>query len=238
MDYVIERTGCKVKDIPERLRPREEVERFGVGNVSDDVLLAVVLRSGAQGRNVIELSRQLINDFGSLTAMAKSSVDELSSDRYRGLGRVKAQVLMAALELGKRMNEEQLPERVVVKTPQDVSRILSDRARTLDREVFWVLRLDSKNYLKGEPLDITSGLLDASLVHPREVFREAVRSATAAVVLAHNHPSGDPSPSTDDIRTTKQMIEAGRIVDIKVLDHVILGEGRFTSLREEGIVRF
>lgn len=244
MDYVIEHESWQVRDIPERLRPREEMHRIGVGNVSEDVLLSVVLRSGAHGRNVVELARQLLRDYGSLTSMAKSTVDELSSSRYKGLGRVKAQVLLAALELGRRMYEEGTPVKRVIKTPEDVARILGDRVRTLETEIFWVLRLDAKNNLKGEPVDVTKGLLDASLVHPREVFREAIRSATAGVVLVHNHPSGDPSPSADDIRITKQMVEAGRIVDIKVLDHVILGSplssggSRYVSLREDGIVKF
>jgi DNA repair protein RadC len=244
MDYVISQESWQVRDIPVRLRPREELDRLGVENVSEDVLLSVVLRSGAHGRNVVELARQLLMDYGSLTAMAKSSVDELSSSRYKGMGRVKAQVLMAALELGRRMNEEGMPQKRVVKTPEDVAGILGDRVRTLDTEIFWVLRLDSKNNLKGEPVDVTKGLLDASLVHPREVFREAIRSATAGVVLAHNHPSGDPTPSMDDIRITKQMVEAGQIVDIKVLDHVILGSpgengsSKYVSMREDGIVRF
>lgn len=244
MDYVVEHQNWQVRDIPERLRPREEMARLGVHNVSDDVLLSVVLRSGAHGRSVIDLARQLLRDYGSLTGIAKSSVDELSSDRYKGMGMVKAQVLIAALELGRRISEEGAPETVKVKTPQDVVQLLRDKVRTLDTEVFWVLRLDTKNQMKGEPVDVTRGLLDASLVHPREVFREAVRSATAGVVLAHNHPSGDPTPSADDIRITKQMVEAGRIVDIKVLDHVILGSSddhggsRFVSLREDGIVAF
>ncbi|OVE75400.1 hypothetical protein BVX97_04845 [bacterium E08(2017)] len=244
MDYLIDGESWQVRDIPERLRPREEMDRVGVVNVADDVLLSVILRSGARGRNVVELARQLLRDYGSLTDLAKSSVDELASGKYKGLGKVKAQVLMASLELGRRMNKEEMPDQPAVRTPDDVARLLSDKARRLDSEVFWVIRLDTKNKLKGEPIDVTRGLLDASLVHPREVFREAVRSATSAVVLAHNHPSGDPSPSVDDIRITKQMVEAGRIVDIKVLDHVIIGApdagggSRHVSMREDGIVRF
>lgn len=244
MDYVIDKEHWRVRDLPERLRPREEMDRFGVENVSDDVLISIILRSGAQGANVMELAQSLLKDYGSLTELARSSVDELASGRYKGLGRVKAQVLISALEIGKRLNDEDMPSRYVIKTPDDAARVLRSRAKTLEHEVFWVLRLDAKNCLKGEPLDITRGLLDASLVHPREVFREAIRSATAAVVLVHNHPSGDPAPSSEDIRITKQMVEAGRVVDIKVLDHVVLGRsenGRssdFISLRESGIINF
>lgn len=244
MEYHVTKESIRVRDIPARLRPREEMDRFGVENVSEEVLLSIILRSGAAGRNVVELSRALLNDYGSLTDLAKSSVDELASGVYKGLGRVKAQVLMAALELGKRMNEETAPDGALVRSPGDAAQLLRGKARVLDTEVFWVIRLDSRNRMKGVPLDVTRGILDASLVHPREVFREAIRSATAAVILVHNHPSGDTSPSAEDIRITKQMIEAGKIVDIKVLDHVILGgyghadRVDFLSLREEGIVNF
>jgi DNA repair protein RadC len=230
-----------VCDLPARLQPREIVERMGIDNVPDDVLLAVILRSGVQGTNVLELARRLLLRYGSLTGLASSSLQELRAER--GLGRVKTQVLMAALALGRRMSEEGAPERRRVKTPQDVVSVLRDRVRQLEREVFWVLLLDARNRLKDRPVDVTHGLLDASLVHPREVFREAIRSATAAVVLAHNHPSGDPSPSAEDVRITRQMVNAGKVVDIRVLDHVILGRETpgtpgYCSLREDGIVEF
>jgi len=241
-EYVVPGGSWRVRDLPERLRPREEMARVGVEHVSDDLLLAVILRSGVKGISVVDLARRLLKDYGSLTGLAASSVDELASTR--GMGRVKAQVLMAALEVGRRLHQEATPRRVRIRTPEDVARLLGDECKALEREVFWVLRLDSRNQLKGEPVVVTRGLLDASLVHPREVFREAIRSATAAVVLAHNHPSGDPAPSAEDLRITKQLVEAGTIVDIKVLDHVILGGSGgqdtkpFLSLREEGVVDF
>lgn len=243
-NYLIENKSLRVQDMPERLKPREMMARLGSDNVSDDVLLAIILRSGARGSNVVDLARKLLSDYGSLTALASSSVEELCSNaRYKGLGKVKAQVLMAALQVGKNMVQENLPSRFVVRKPEDAMRLLENRVKTLDTEVFWVLHLDAKNYLKGQPRDVTRGLLDASLVHPREVFREAIRTATAAVVVAHNHPSGDPAPSAEDIRITKQLVDAGKVIDIKVLDHVILGNGRdtgksFFSMREEGTVSF
>jgi DNA repair protein RadC len=241
-DYVIDPGAWRVRDMPERMRPREAMERLGVENVPDDILLAVILRSGVQGVNVLDLARRLLREYGSLTALAASSIDELASKR--GVGRVKAQVLMAAFQLAKRLSEETTPKRCLVRSPQDAVRLLRDRARALDKEVFWVLQLDAKNLLKGQPVEITRGLLDASLVHPREVFRDAIRSATAAIVLVHNHPSGDCVPSAEDIRITKQLIEAGKIIDIKVMDHVILGKSTdqsgkdFLSMREEGLADF
>jgi len=241
--YVIEERAWRVRDMPERLRPREEMERMGAQNVPDDVLLAILLRSGARGANVVDLARKLLRDHGSLTALARCSVNDLAR-AAKGMGRVKAQVVVAALELARRLNQEALPPRYRVRTPEDAARLLRDRARVLETEVFWALHLDAKNFMKGEPAEVTRGLLDASLVHPREIFRDAIRAATAAAVLVHNHPSGDPSPSAEDIRVTRQLVEAGKIVDIRILDHVILGKaaepgGRdFVSMRESGTVEF
>ncbi len=235
-------TLYRVCDMPERLRPREEVERSGVENVADDILLAIVLRSGVQGLNVIELARSMLRRYGSLSGIAKASAEELTSTP--GIGPVKAQVLRATLELGSRLAREATDAEYVIRAPEDVARLLRPRARTLEQETFWVLLLDAKNRLKGQPLDVTQGILDASLVHPREVFREAVRAASAAIVVAHNHPSGDPTPSAEDVRITRQLVSAGRVVDIKVLDHVVVGRSSaerpqdFVSLRESGVVNF
>ena len=240
--YEIQPSSWTVHDMPERMRPREEAQRVGIENVSDDVLLALLLRTGVTGLNVVDLARGLIKRYGSLGNMAAASIDELS--QVRGIGPGKAQILKAAFDIGKRLNAEKLPSRLKVRTPADVMSVLEDRARGLDHEMFWVLLLDTKNVLKCQPVDVSAGLLDASLVHPREVFREAIRSATAAVVLAHNHPSGDPAPSVEDVRITKQLVAAGNIVDIKVLDHVIIGKrgqtghGAFVSMREDGLVEF
>jgi DNA repair protein RadC len=240
--YLIEPSRWQVRDIPAQLRPREMIERVGVENVGDDVLLSAILGSGVQGLNVVDLVRGMLKHYGSLTAMAGASVDELEG--FRGMGPAKTKMLKAALEIGKRLNDETLPGDAVVRTPEDVSSLLGPQARVLESEVFWVIHLNSKNVARGKPKAVTRGLLDASLVHPREIFREAVRLSAAAVVLAHNHPSGDPTPSAEDIRITRQLIDAGKIVDIKVLDHVVLGRpgltaGRpFRSMREEGLVKF
>ena len=237
-----ERLVYRVKDVPERLRPREEIERLGVEHVSDAVLVAVILRSGVAGMNVIELASHLIRRYGSLTALAKAPVHELAG--IRGVGRVKGQVLKAALELGRRLTQETMPRRAAIRSPGEAAEILREEARTLDRESFWIMMLDAKNRLKARPQDVTNGLLDASLVHPREVFREAIRCASAAVIVAHNHPSGDPSPSAEDVRITRQLVQAGRVIGIPVLDHVILGAraggggAEFFSMREAGVVEF
>ncbi|MDA1044025.1 MAG: DNA repair protein RadC [Verrucomicrobia bacterium] len=243
--YSIPATGWTVKQLPKRMQPREEVDRLGFRYVSDSTLLAILLRSGTAGHNVVELADAILRKYGSLTALSSASIEELTRDeQVKGLGKVKAQVLLAALEVGRRLQQEAIPERTRICTPEDAVRVLASDAAVLTREVFWALNLDTKNRLQGRPQEISQGILDASLVHPREVFREAIRSASAAVVLSHNHPSGDPTPSAEDIRITRQLVEAGRIVDIRVLDHIIIGAQRgtelprFTSLRESGIVNF
>lgn len=232
----------RIADMPSRLRPREQLDRDGPEKVPDDVLLAIVLRSGVRGRNVVELARQLLQEYGSLAALSQASVEELS--RVHGMGKVKAQVLKSVLELARRVAAEGASDRPLVRVPEDAVRVLKGYAQGREEESFWVLLLDSRYRLRKAPIEVTKGLLDSSLVHPREVFKEAIRCSSAAIVLAHNHPSGDPTPSAEDIRITRQIVEAGRIVDIPVLDHVVLGrEGgsdgnSFISLREMGIVEF
>ncbi len=232
----------RVRDMPSCLRPREEMEKAGPRGVPDDALLAILLRSGVRGLSVVDVARSLLRDYGSLSALAQCSVDELAA--RRGVGRVKAQVLAAAMEIARRISEDTDPWRRQIREPSDVAAVLRSEVMFLDREHFWVLILDTKNRLKGRPERISAGLLDASLVHPREVFQEAIRRGAAAVMLAHNHPSGDPTPSAEDIATTRQLLEAGRIVDIRVLDHVILGKSpprgtsEFFSMRENGVVTF
>jgi DNA repair protein RadC len=245
VEYALGGEPARVRDLPAPLRPREEMDRVGAAHMSDAGLLAILLRSGSRGMNVVELSTRLLTKYRSLAGLATTSIGELAADKeIKGLGPVKAQVLMAALEIGRRLQREfePLPDRV--RSPDDVVRLLREQARLLEREVFWVLHLDAKNRLKGGPAVVSEGILDASLVHPREVFRDAVRTSTAAVVVAHNHPSGDPTPSAEDVRITRQLVDAGRIMDIRVMDHIVLGRPRvdggaeYVSMRESGLVQF
>ncbi len=231
----------RVKELPQTLQPRERFRLEGADRVGEDVLLAILLRSGIPGVNVLDLARRILERYGTLTQLAQASVEELAA--FKGVGPVKAQMLKAALELARRIALEGAVERPALTCPDDVIRLLGETARTLDREVFWVLLLDTRNRLLRPPDEVSRGLLNASLVHPREVFRGAVRAAAAAVIVAHNHPSGDPTPSAEDLSITRQLVEAGRIVGIPVLDHVIVGRkadsapGHF-SVRESGLVTF
>lgn len=232
-----------VKDMPEADRPRELFDKLGAEQLPDRHLIAIILRSGVRGRNVLDLAEGLLREYGSLTALAAVSADDLAG--VKGIGRVRAQVIKSALELGRRASVTQGPATVIVRTPEEAVRTLREHTGVASREVesFWVMLLDIKYRLRRPPLEISRGILDASLVHPREVFKEAIRSSSAALILLHNHPSGDPAPSAEDIRITRQLVEAGRVMDIDVLDHVVVGRGAggtrdFVSLRESGLVSF
>lgn len=242
LNYSIKPEALRVKDMPAQLRPREEFERVGAENVSDAVLLALILRTGTKGMNVVEVSQRLLTAFGSLTALAKASVKELQA--VNSIGPVKAQMIKAAMELAQRLTRESVGESPLITTPEQAAAVLRERARVLQHEIFWALMLDTKNRLIGEPKQISQGTLNSSLVHPRELFKKAVEHSCAAIILAHNHPSGDPTPSSEDIKVTKQLIGAGEVMGIKILDHIIIGHRKqhnasdFLSLRESGLVQF
>ncbi len=224
------------------MQPREEFDRLGAEHVPDAVLLAILIRSGVPGQNVAELAQQMLIHFGSLTVLARTSTKELQ--QFKGIGPVTAQLLKSALELAKRLTRESVGESPMVVTPEQAAAVLRERARVLQHEVFWALMLDTKNRLIGEPKQISQGTLNSSLVHPRELFKKAVEHSCAAMILAHNHPSGDPTPSSEDIKITKQLINAGEVMGIKVLDHIVIGHRKhgavtdFLSLREAGLVQF
>jgi DNA repair protein RadC len=233
--------GGRLKDMPETQRPRELFKRLGPGGTPDADLLAILLRTGTRGRNVRRIAEQLLEKHRSLTRLSQATVEELMSEP--GIGPVKAVTLKAALVLAQRLALEALPDRPAIRTPQDVVGRLRETVRGLERESFWVLLLDTKNRLL-EMEEASRGILNASLVHPRDVFKQAVRASCASVVLAHNHPSGDPTPSAEDIQITRQIVEAGRLIEIAVLDHIILGRmqaggaNEYFSFRESGLVQF
>ena len=232
----------RIKDLPGHRRPRELALDAGVENVPDDVLVAILLRAGIRGQSVIDLSRQVLDlHQGSLSRLANASHDDLCA--IKGIGPVKALELRAALELGQRAAKEAHAPLPLIREPAHVLALLQKETAQLDQEVFWVLLLDQKYRLRRAPVEVTKGILNASLAHPREVFREAIRMAAAAVIVAHNHPSGDPTPSAEDIQITRQLLETGKIVDIQLLDHIVIGGKRpppapYTSLREAGLVDF
>jgi DNA repair protein RadC len=231
-----------LKEVPEDLRPRELLLAKGCAAMHDDQLLAILLRSGVKGCNVVDLARRLLHSFGSLAELAKASPEELIELHLPGLSKVKAVELSAALEIARRVaNAPAVTESI--QKPETVAKVLRPLVADADHELFLALPLDRKNRLKGRPVQISQGTVDTSLVHPREVFRECVRVSAASVIVAHNHPSGDPTPSAEDVRITKQLVAAGQVLGIPVLDHVVLGNEAilppgYISLRDKGYLNF
>lgn len=233
----------RASDLPVALQPREKFDRLGPENLSESDLLALILRTGTAGTNVVELAESILIQYGSLSALSQATAAELKKD-FPGIGKEKAKLLKAALEIGRRLVQENVGERPRIASPEEAAAVLRERARSLDREVFWVLLLDTKTRLICPPCEVSKGTLSSSLVHPREIFKPAIQHSAANVILAHNHPSGDPSPSANDIQVTRKLIEVGRTLEIKVLDHLIMGRktgdgiNDFFSLRESGLAVF
>jgi DNA repair protein RadC len=228
----------RLKDQPLSERPRERLRAKGVDALSHGELIAILLRTGMKGANVVEIGKQLVNRYGKLDALARASWEDLA--REPGIGPDKAVTLVAAFSLARRLVKETCGESPVLDTPEAVANLMREEARLRPGEVFEVLRLNTRRRLIGEPVKIADGTLDTILVHPREVFRPALEASAAAIVLVHNHPSGDPTPSEADIKVTRDLIRAGQLLKIEVLDHVIIGRATqerprdYVSLRELG----
>ena len=229
--------SLRLKDQPVSERPRERLVEHGADALSHAELIAILLRTGLKGANAVEIGRQLLHKFGTLQSLARASVEDLRS--IKGIGRDKAVTLMAAFALARKMAEEWQRESPVLDNPENVVRLLREKNLVKNVETLQVLLLNTRRRLI-RVAEITDGTLDTLLVHPREVFKAAIAANAAAVVLAHNHPSGDPTPSEADIKVTRDLIRAGQLLKIEVLDHVVLGRATperpkdYVSLRELG----
>lgn len=221
-----------MKELPKSERPREKLVMNGPESLSNPELLAILLRTGKAGLSAIDLSRRILcASADGLSYLGRCRVDELM--KIDGIGQAKSCQLLAALELGKRMAKLEKAERFDVHSPKDVANRYMSELRFLEKEVFKVIYLNTKNeILKDE--NISTGSLNASIVHPREVFKPAIVNSSNAVILMHNHPSGNPFPSQEDIQITKRLSEAGELIGIKVLDHIVIGDGKYHSLKENG----
>jgi len=221
-----------IKDLPEGERPRERLEHYGANALSTGELLAILLRTGVSGENVLHLAERLLIKHRGLPGLNKCSFVELQEER--GMGAAKATQIKAALELGKRLLVASPHERPQVKSPADAANLLRMEMGALEQERLKVMLLDTRNrVLKVH--EVYKGSLNTSVVRVGEVFREAIRSNAASIIVVHNHPSGDPAPSPEDIAVTEQMVEAGMLLNIEVLDHLIIGGDRFISLKERGL---
>ena len=217
--------ALKIKEIALEQRPRERLKFKGTDSLSDAELLAIILQNGSHGENVIDLSNRMISTFG-LDKLNSLSLNELT--KIKGIGLAKASKIISAFELSKRVNSGRICEKVV-KNPSDIAKYYMEKLKDLKKEHFIAVFLDSKNkIIKDEVISI--GTLNSSLVHPREVFKEAIKNSANSIILLHNHPSGSVEPSDEDYRVNKVLIETGNLVGIKVLDHLIVGNGNFVSL--------
>lgn len=222
----------RINELPASERPRERLKESGPASLSNSELLAIILRTGTAAENVLGLASRVLTRFGGLTGLARASFGELCAEK--GVGQAKAAQLKAALELGQRLSSTQPEERAVVRTPKDVANLLMAEMGFLDQEQLRVVLLTSKNQVISIS-EVYKGNVNTSLIRPSELFREAVRENCPAIIVVHNHPSGDPDPSPEDIAVTKQIVAAGRVLDIEVLDHMIIGGKRYVSLKERGV---
>jgi DNA repair protein RadC len=230
---MVERESLRISDLLPDDRPRERLERSGPESLTTPELLAILFRTGTRGRNAVQVGDELFRHLGGLAGIVGASLDQLQA--VPGIGRVKAIEVKAAFELAKRVAASGEEARPVIRSPDDVAKLMMAELRYETREHLMALILDARNQVR-QTRRISSGTLTESLVHPREVYLEAVRFSAAAIVLVHNHPSGDPSPSPEDIATTRRIYEAGKIMGIDLLDHIIIGDGRWTSLKQSGLM--
>lgn len=221
-----------IRDLPVEERPRERLARVGEGALSTAELLAIILRTGVGGENALAMASRLLSRYGGLPGLARVSLSELQSER--GLGQAKTAQLKAALELGRRMLLAAPRDRFAVRSPADVAQVLMAEMAHLEQEHLRVLYLDTRNRLLGSET-VYIGSLNSSHIRVGEVFREAVKRNCAAIIVAHNHPSGDPTPSPEDVEVTRQLVLAGKLLDIELLDHLVIGQQRFVSLRERSL---
>ena len=222
-----------IHDLPISERPRERLQKLGVDALSAQEIIALILGRGIAGESVMVTAQRLLSQFGNLKGISVASVEELS--QVKGIGLAKASQIKAAFELANRVEAcVEATDKPPVRTPEEVVNLVGHRLKGKKKEYFLSLLLDTRNRLI-KIAEISVGSLDSSIVHPREVFKEAISASAASVILVHNHPSGDPTASENDISLTKRLAEVGEIVGIEVLDHTILGDKTFQSLKREGL---
>ncbi len=222
-----------IKDMPAEERPRERLLALGAEKVSNAELLAVILRTGSLRDTALDLAQMILTRAGKLRELPYLTVEELTE--IRGIGPAKAVQVKAALELGRRMVVASRGYNVDITSPEDVFNYMMEEMRYLEQEEFRIILLNIKNKVLGVETVFRGGL-NSSIVHPREIFRLALRRSAASLILLHNHPSGDPTPSGEDISVTRRLVDAGEIMGINILDHIVMGEGRFLSFREKGLI--
>lgn len=221
-----------IKEMPSDERPQEKLKLRGAASLSNGELLALLLRTGLPGETVVDIAQRLLATHGGLLGLSR--VDYADLCKERGLGEVKAAKLKAAVELARRLQVERPDERARISSPEDIAALVSSEMAALDQEELRVVLLNTKNEVL-KIVTVYRGSVNAAQIRVAEVFKEAIRQNAPALVILHNHPSGDPTPSGDDVAVTRELVQAGRLLDIAVLDHLVIGDGRHTSMRRKGL---
>lgn len=223
----------RIHDLPENERPRERLLRYGAETLTNSELIAIILRTGAVSENILYLSSRLIKECGGLNGLSNYSFEEFR--KIKGIGTAKASQLVALLEICKRLKSYRSGDEYRISQPEEAAKLIMEEMRYLKQEHLKVIMLNTKNavlFIK----DVSIGSLNSSIVHPREVFCDALKKSSASIIVCHNHPSGDPTPSSEDLNITKRLKECGKILGIELLDHIIIGNGSYISLKEKGFI--
>jgi len=222
----------RIADLHESDRPRERLEALGPQALTNAELIAILLRVGVSGENAVDVGQRLLNKFGGLSGLHRAPFEELLNQH--GVGEAKASQIKAAIELGRRLTLESPEERPSINSPADAAALVQYEMSALDQEHLRVMVLDRRNRVL-EIVEVYKGSVSSSQVRVGEVFKEAVRKNASALIVIHNHPSGDPTPSPDDVAVTRAIVQAGKLLDIDVLDHLVIGQGKWTSMKERGL---
>jgi DNA repair protein RadC len=229
----LEANKVRIQDIPEAERPVERLIRNGPDSLSNAELLGIILRTGTKEENVVNLCSRILSEY-SIKQLSLANISRLME--IHGIGKVKAAQITAVFELSRRLETFVEEPKKKISSPKDVYNLIYPKMREQKKEKFIMLYLDTKNQILKEEV-VSIGSLNSSIVHPREVFKSALMESSASVIMIHNHPSGDPSPSKEDVMVTEKMVEGGKLLGIDVLDHIIIGDGRYVSLKDEGFVK-
>lgn len=226
--------NLRIIDIPQNERPVEKLITFGAETLNNSELLAIILRSGVKGENVLSLSQRVLGELNGLNGLLNASYKDITS--IKGIKEVKASQILALVELGRRLNAlKGKADEISINSPQDIGNMLKSEMSGLNQEVLKLIVLNTKNKIIRIK-DVFKGTLNTSIVHPREIYSEAIKCGGASIIICHNHPSGDPTPSKEDINITERIKQCGKIVGIELLDHIIVGDQKFLSLKEKGIL--
>ena len=222
----------RISDLSVDERPRERLQKLGAQALSDAELIAILLRVGVPGENAVQVGQRLLHDFKNIAGLRRAPFEELVSEH--GIGRAKAAQIKAAIELGARLSVFSPGERPTINSPADAAALVSYEMSGLEQEHLRVFLLDTRNHVL-DIVEVYRGSVNSSQVHVGELFKPAIRRNASAIIIAHNHPSGDPTPSPDDVAVTRSIVQAGKLLGLDVLDHIVIGQGKWVSLKERGL---